>query len=148
MDACRTAWDNSIAGTGRIQSLTNAPLGRLTGMSCRPGAGVHIIKSDQPPPEHINARVLAAQAAGEPVISVDTKKKELVGNYKNSGTDYRRKGEPVCVKAHDFEDKTFGQSGALRSLRRHRRRGLGGRRDHGRHGGVRGPVDPHPGEPG
>jgi hypothetical protein len=39
-----------------------------------------------------------------------------VGNYKNNGTDYRRRGEPVCVKAHDFEDKTFGQSGELRSL--------------------------------
>jgi hypothetical protein len=106
--------------------------------------GVHIIKSDQPPPEHINARVLATHAAGEPVISVDTKKKELVGNYKNSGTDYRRKGETVCVEAHGFEDKTFEQRGALWSLRRDRRRGLGERRDHGRHGGVRGPVDGHP----
>ena len=85
------------------------------------------------------------QTAGEPMISVDTKKKELVGNYKNNGTDYRRKGEPVCVKAHDFEEKTLGQSGALRSLRRHRRRGLGGRRDHGRHGGVRGPAIRTPG---
>jgi hypothetical protein len=64
-------------------------------------------------PEHIDARVLAAQPAGEPVISVDTKKKELVGNYKNGGTDYRRKGEPVCVKAHDFEDQTLGKVASL-----------------------------------
>jgi hypothetical protein len=82
-------------------------------MSCRPGAGVHIIKSDQPAPENINARVLAAQPAAEPVISVDTKKKEFVGNYKNGGTDYRQKGEPVCVKAHDFEDKTLGKVAPL-----------------------------------
>src|SRR5258707_3725758 len=41
--------------------------------------------------EHINARAIAAQAAGQPVISVDTKKKELIGNYKNGSTDYRPK---------------------------------------------------------
>ena len=55
--------------------------------------------------EHINDRVLAAQAAGQPVISVDTKKKELVGNYRNGGSDYRPKGDPQRVKIHDFEDK-------------------------------------------
>ena len=59
--------------------------------------------------EHINAKVIAAQVAGEPVISVDTKKKELVGNYKNGGTDYRPKGDPRRVKVHDFEDKTLGK---------------------------------------
>jgi hypothetical protein len=59
--------------------------------------------------EHISAKVVAAQAVGEPVISVDTKKKELVGNYKNGGTDYRPKGNPQRVKVHDFEDKTLGK---------------------------------------
>ena len=59
--------------------------------------------------EHINAHVIAAQAAGQPVISVDTKKKELVGNYKNGGTDYRPKGDPRRVKVHDFEDKALGK---------------------------------------
>jgi len=59
--------------------------------------------------EHINAKVVTAQAAGEPVISVDTKKKELVGNFKNGGTDYRPKGDPQRVKVHDFEDKTLGK---------------------------------------
>ena len=44
--------------------------------------------------EYINAEVLAAQAAGQPVISVDTKKKELVGNYRNAGSDWRRKAIP------------------------------------------------------
>jgi hypothetical protein len=59
--------------------------------------------------EHINAHVLAAQAKGQPVISVDTKKKELVGNYKNGGTDWRPKGSPVRVEVHDFEDKEKGK---------------------------------------
>jgi hypothetical protein len=59
--------------------------------------------------EHINARVIAAQAKGQPVISVDTKKKELVGNYRNVGSDYRPKGEPIHVKVHDFEDRELGK---------------------------------------
>jgi hypothetical protein len=60
--------------------------------------------------EHINAEVLAFQAAGQPVISVDTKKKELIGNYKNSGTDWRAKGHPRRVNGHDFEDKKLGKA--------------------------------------
>jgi hypothetical protein len=59
--------------------------------------------------DYINAEVLAAQAAHQPVISVDTKKKELVGNYRNGGTDYRPKGDPKRVKVHDFEDKNLGK---------------------------------------
>jgi Rhodopirellula transposase DDE domain len=59
--------------------------------------------------EHINAKAVAAQAAGQPVISVDTKKKELVGNYKNGGSDLRPKGDPRRVKVHDFEDKELGK---------------------------------------
>jgi hypothetical protein len=59
--------------------------------------------------EYINAQVLAAQAAGQPVISVDTKKKELVGNYRNAGSDWRPKGEPKRVKVHDFADKELGK---------------------------------------
>ncbi|BCH28095.1 transposase [Mesorhizobium sp. L-8-10] len=58
---------------------------------------------------HINAKVVAAQAAGEPVISVDTKKKELVGAFKNGGSDYRPKGDPQRVKVHDFVDTTLGK---------------------------------------
>ena len=59
--------------------------------------------------EHINAAVLAAQAAGQPVISVDTKKKELIGPFRNGGSDYRPKGDPHRVKVHDFEDKALGK---------------------------------------
>src|ERR1700688_2964223 len=59
--------------------------------------------------EHINAKVIAAQARQQPVISVDTKKKELIGNFKNGGTDYRPKGNPRRVIVHDFEDKRLGK---------------------------------------
>ena len=59
--------------------------------------------------EYINAELHAAQAAGQPVISVDTKKKELVGNYRNGGSDWQPKGDPKRVKVHDFEDKELGK---------------------------------------
>src|SRR6266481_3386483 len=55
------------------------------------------------------ASALAAQAAGQPVISVDTKKKELVGNYRNAGSDWRPKGDPKRVNVHDFADKELGK---------------------------------------
>jgi len=59
--------------------------------------------------EPINACAQACQAAGLPVISVDTKKKELVGEFKNPGSDYGPKGKPIEVDAHDFEDKDLGK---------------------------------------
>ena len=59
--------------------------------------------------EHINAAVIANQAAGQPVISIDTKKKELIGPYKNAGSDYRPKGCPDLVKVHDFIDDELGR---------------------------------------
>jgi Rhodopirellula transposase DDE domain len=59
--------------------------------------------------EHINAAVTAAMAAGEPAISVDTKKKELVGDFKNGGRELRRQGDPEPVRVHDFEIKGLGK---------------------------------------
>ena len=59
---------------------------------------------------HINAAVNAALAAGEPVISVDTKKKELVGPYKNGGREYRPRGDPEQVNVHDFIDRNLGKA--------------------------------------
>ena len=59
---------------------------------------------------YINERVGAALAAEQPAISVDTKKKELVGNYKNSGRELARKGQPVKVNGHDFPDKQLGKA--------------------------------------
>lgn len=52
--------------------------------------------------EYINARVTDAMSAGNPVISVDTKKKELIGNYKNSGRKWHHSGEAPRVQGHDF----------------------------------------------
>ena len=60
--------------------------------------------------EHINAKVKAFQAAGQPVISVDTKKKELVGDFKNGGRELRPKGQPQPVRVHDFAIPELGKA--------------------------------------
>jgi Rhodopirellula transposase DDE domain len=54
---------------------------------------------------HINGRVVAMQARGQPVVSVDAKKKELVGDFKNNGKEWRPKGRPEEVRVYDFIDK-------------------------------------------
>ena len=59
--------------------------------------------------QHINATVKAAMAAGEPAISVDTKKKELVGDFKNNGCELRRQGDPEKVRVHDFKIPELGK---------------------------------------
>jgi transposase len=60
--------------------------------------------------EHINDTVRTFQRQCQPVISVDTKKKELVGNFKNGGREWRPKGEPEEVLVHDFMDKELGKA--------------------------------------
>lgn len=60
--------------------------------------------------EHINAEAIRFQALGYPVVSVDTKKKELVGDFKNAGSDYRPTGSPDLVRTHDFMDKDLGKA--------------------------------------
>jgi len=60
--------------------------------------------------EFINARAKDAIRDGQPVISVDTKKKELVGQYKNGGKELRPKGEPEQVNVYDFVDKDLGRA--------------------------------------
>ena len=59
---------------------------------------------------YIGRRVNAFQRAGQPVISVDTKKKEPLGKMKNPGRTYRRKGDPEKVTTHDFPDKNLGKA--------------------------------------
>jgi len=59
--------------------------------------------------EYINAKVEAFQAADQPVISIDAKKKELLGEFKNGGSDYGPQGKPIEVNTHDFEDKQLGK---------------------------------------
>ena len=60
--------------------------------------------------EHINATVKKFQRRGQPVISVDTKKKELVGDFKNGGREWRPQGQPEEVRVHDFLDKKLGKA--------------------------------------
>ena len=60
--------------------------------------------------EFINLTVKQLQQRGQPVISVDTKKKELVGRFKNGGREWQPKGEPEQVQVHDFLDKELGLS--------------------------------------
>jgi hypothetical protein len=60
--------------------------------------------------QHINAAVNAALAEHEPAISVDTKKKELVGDFKNGGREYRPAGDPEKVRVHDFLIKELGRA--------------------------------------
>jgi hypothetical protein len=78
-------------------------------------ANVKVLEGNQSPDrnaqfEYINDSVTVAMKANQPVISVDTKKKELVGAYKNAGQQWLPSGEPVKVKVHDFIDKELGRA--------------------------------------
>ena len=59
---------------------------------------------------HINETSSRFMDENQPVISVDTKKKELVGEFKNKGEEWHPKGNPEQVNVHDFEDKTLGKA--------------------------------------
>jgi hypothetical protein len=59
--------------------------------------------------EHIARKVRSFQRRGQPVISVDTKKKELVGDFKNAGREWQPQGEPERVRSRDFKDKELGK---------------------------------------
>ena len=59
---------------------------------------------------YLNEQVRDHRDAGEPVVSVDTKKKELVGNYRNGGREWRPAGDPVRVNDHDFPDQELGKA--------------------------------------
>jgi len=60
--------------------------------------------------EHISQQVCRVQKRGQPVVSVDTKKKELVGDFKNPGEEWRPEGDPQKVRVHDFKDKELGKA--------------------------------------
>lgn len=59
---------------------------------------------------HIHDTAAAYLAAGDPVVSIDCKKKELVGQFKNNGREWRPKGDPEPVNVHDFVDKQLGKA--------------------------------------
>src|SRR3954465_6288723 len=60
--------------------------------------------------QHINRRVKAAQKRGQPVVSVDAKKKELVGRFRNGGREWQPSGEPEAVNVYDFIDRDLGKA--------------------------------------
>ena len=90
--------------------ISESTLGKLLkGRGYRLQANAKVREGKQHPDRdaqfaHINETVKAALVAGAPVISVDTKKKELVGDYKNAGREWQPTGEPVLVQGHDFPD--------------------------------------------
>jgi transposase len=96
----------------RISADTVADLLRAEGFSLQGNAKT--VEGKQNPDRdaqfhYLNEQVKQHQAAEEPVISVDTKKKELVGHYKNAGREWHPSGEPVEVGTHDFPDKVLGK---------------------------------------
>lgn len=102
-----------LTGMGHAASTwTVANLLRDEGFSLQ--ANAKTVEGNQHPDRdgqfaYLNAQAMDHTLAGDPVISVDTKKKELVGQFKNSGREWRPKGEPVPVKVHDFKDPELGK---------------------------------------
>ncbi|MFE8011083.1 ISAzo13 family transposase [Streptomyces sp. NPDC057418] len=103
-----------LTGAGhRISADTVGDLLREEGFSLQ--ANAKAIEGNQHPDRDAQFRYLNEQArehrdTGQPVISVDTKKKELVGEFKNSGRQWRPAGEPVQVGVHDFADPQLGKA--------------------------------------
>lgn len=100
------------AGGHKIGADTVANLLREAGFSLQGNAKT--LEGKQNPDRdaqfrYLNERVKEHQADGQPVVSVDTKKKELVGEYKNAGREWHPAGQPVEVDTHDFPDKTLGK---------------------------------------
>ena len=97
----------------RVGAETVAKLLKENGFSLQ--ANAKTLEGGQHPDRDQQFAYLNAQAAdhldtGQPVISVDTKKKELVGDYKNGGAEWRPAGDPEQVKVHDFIDKELGKA--------------------------------------
>jgi transposase len=108
----KLAGELSAAGH-RVGADTVARLLREQGFSLQ--ANTKTIEGSQHPDRdaqfsYLNDQADEHLAAGDPVISVDTKKKELVGPYKNGGTEWRPAGDPEQVKVHDFIDPALGKA--------------------------------------
>ena len=93
---------------GMGHEISESTLGKLLkGRGYRLQANAKVREGKQHPDrdaqfEHINETVKAALAADQPVISIDCKKKELIGDYKNGGREWEPTGQPVEVQGHDF----------------------------------------------
>jgi hypothetical protein len=97
----------------RVGADTVADLLRAEGFSLQ--ANAKTVEGKQHPDRdaqfrHINEQVKDHQDAADPVISVDTKKKEKVGQFSNPGRQWRPKGEPVSTLTHDFPDDSLGKA--------------------------------------
>jgi hypothetical protein len=98
---------------------------------------------DRDPQFHvINDAVKAAMAENQPAISVDTKKKELVGDFKNAGRDWRKPGDREEVRVHDFLIKELGRAVPYGIYDLAANAGFRQRWDRQRHGGLRSSDDP------
>jgi Rhodopirellula transposase DDE domain len=103
-----------LTGAGhRISADTVADLLRGEGFSLQGNAKT--LEGKQNPDRdaqfrYLNDQVKTYRAAEDPVVSVDTKKKELVGDYHNGGQEWHRSGDPVPVNTHDFPDKELGKA--------------------------------------
>ncbi len=94
-------------GDRKVGDLLHRRLYRLQG-------NAKTIEGTRHPDRHAQFEFISGQAKifgrrGQPVISVDTKKKELIGHFKNGGREWRPQGEPVKTRVHDFEDKELGK---------------------------------------
>jgi transposase len=105
---------DELTGQGhRISADTVADVLREEGFSLQGNAKT--VEGKQNPDRdaqfrYLNEQVKDHQAAGQPVISVDTKKKEIIGEFKNAGREWRPAGQPVPVSTHDFPDKELGKA--------------------------------------
>jgi transposase len=113
---CKSTHELAQALTRRGHELSPRTVGRLLNEAGFSLQGNRKTKEGADHPdrnaqfEHINATVKRLQQRGQPVISVDTKKKEIVGEFKNGGREWRPKGEPLTVKTHDFMDPELGKA--------------------------------------
>jgi hypothetical protein len=109
----RNLVDALTAGGHRVSDRTVARMLRAQGFSLQANAKVtegrqHVDRDARF--GYLNARVIDHLAVGAPVLSVDTKKKDLVREYKNGRREYQPTATPVRVNVHDFPDKELGKA--------------------------------------
>jgi hypothetical protein len=105
--ADQLAKDGYRVGRQKVTELLHQMGYRLQGNRKNREGGHHPDRDGQF--KHIAERVNDFRGRGQPVISVDTKKKELVGDFKNAGQEWRPQGQPHEVRVHDFIDETLGK---------------------------------------